>query len=236
MTSAVTDASLARVRALLARGDERARLRAILRVRQCGSRTLLPLLLERLESESAPPLLAGILGTLAELATGAQVPTISLYLSHPDHRVVKEAVRALDRAGSEDVLPLLMSLLNRPDARIVERALVALERANPEHLVEVLRAMARNSRPAVRERLLEYLRLVRASEVEELLIEMIEEEPADRAEAMLAVLGGRATARSAAALRGLSTRLPELAPRIARILALIASRSSLSLSIFELAP
>ncbi|MBI4859984.1 MAG: HEAT repeat domain-containing protein, partial [Candidatus Riflebacteria bacterium] len=67
---------------LLSRKQERLRMKAVLKAKKYQEKCLLPLIVEKMEFETSPGVLAAMLLTLADIGSDSDVPLISPYLNH----------------------------------------------------------------------------------------------------------------------------------------------------------
>jgi HEAT repeat protein len=224
-----TEKVQAKFRNLLSRRQEVMRMKAVLKAKKYKEKSLLPVILERLEAESSPVVLATILATLADLGSDEHVPLIAPYLSHGNYRVVNGAVLALHRLGGDEVLPLFLPLLTRDDPRVQSQALVAVMRLNAEQLLGYVRQMAASPREGVRASAITCLHRIPLPEVEEIAREMLEREGEQKQiDRLVALLTDRASQRSAGPLWALKNKRPELERSIHSILERVIERSGMS--------
>ena len=220
----------AKFRNLLTRRQERMRMKAVLKAKKYHEVGLVPVLLERMEVETSPVVLATMLATLADLGSDDHVPLLAPFLGHPNYRVVNGAVLALHRLGGDDVLPLFLPLLARDDPRILSQALIAVMRLNAEQLLDYVRTMAASPREAVRASAITCLARIPLPRVEEILRDMLEREQATgQISRLTSLLADRAGPTSAGPLWALKARRPELERQIHSILEKVVERSGLSI-------
>lgn len=97
--------------------------------------------------------------TIAGKVGGAQwVPHLKKLLTHPDHRVVVEALRALAPIAPDDAVPGLVLNLADPNDRVRETAFVLLKAStSPVREAELTRALTDRSMDGARGRIAELL-------------------------------------------------------------------------------
>lgn len=220
----------AKFKNLLSRRQERMRMKAVLKAKKYHEVGLVPVILERMELETSPVVLATMLATMADLGTDEHVPLLAPYLSHGNYRVVNGAVLALHRLGGDDVLPLFLPLLARDDPRILSQALIAVMRLNAEQLLDYVRMMAASPREVVRAAAITCLARIPLPRVEEILREMLERELATvQVARLVTLLSERAGPSSAGPLWALKARRPDLERQIHQVLEKVVERSGLSI-------
>ena len=112
--------------------NPKVRLRCVTELILNGRRDAVPLLVERLDTETNAFVVSKLLVGLGELGDAACGDEVCGYLGHPDPRVVSSAIEALTRLKLHDRLARVRPLLSAPIGRVRAAALLYFHVVEPD--------------------------------------------------------------------------------------------------------
>ncbi len=128
-------------------------------------------LVDRLQKEEAPPIVAELLRSLARLREESAAEPISRLLGHANDTIRVEAVRALERIPFPNPNELLATAVRDPQARVRAGAAVVLGRVGDPNSVPALLELLGDCDATVRAEAARALGLLRASEAAPRLVD-----------------------------------------------------------------
>jgi len=177
--------------------DRRAKIADVKATVAAGDRSSLPRLVERLQGERDPWVVATLVKAVGALGDRSHVRLLQEYLHHDDARVVANTIEALEAVGADVVLPLLSPLLAAEDNRVRANAITALIHHDEAAAVDVVERMARSDKRWMRDSALYSLRRFDGRRAEPIVLGMLESETVPelmQGEAeLLAEVGSRAS-------------------------------------------
>ncbi|MFZ2956438.1 MAG: HEAT repeat domain-containing protein [Candidatus Ozemobacteraceae bacterium] len=101
-----------------------------------------PILIQHLEKETEPTVLAALVKCLGKLAGESAIKALLPFLGHPDYRVRADVIEGLALTGSLKGLPYIIQKLRDPDNRVMANAAVAIKKVSAADPFRVLKAIA----------------------------------------------------------------------------------------------
>jgi HEAT repeat protein len=144
-----------------------------------GDEACLSPLLEALKQEQDPWVISMMAKAIGSLGGVPQVPDLLPLLEHSNHRVVANAIEAIEMLDDPERETHLGVFLDSPDNRVRANAVKALYPVAPQRAVATLRSMAINHRPWMRASAIFCLKILDDPACEPILLEMLLEEYAE---------------------------------------------------------
>ncbi len=164
------------LRRILFGDDDSAKMEVLLQLVRIGDSAVVDILLEALEREEDPWLLALLVKTIGALGDATCVRRLARFLSHPNTRVVANTIEALEMVGDESCIELIEPFLSSEDNRIRANAVKAMYMWEPARAFSVLEGMCFSLKEWMRASAVYCLKVIDEPQAMRLLLSMMESE------------------------------------------------------------
>ncbi|MFZ2955354.1 MAG: PilT/PilU family type 4a pilus ATPase [Candidatus Ozemobacteraceae bacterium] len=126
-------------------GNEKERFAAIQYIMNNGVKTMLPLLIDRLNKEADPTIVSTLILAVGKLGTVKDFAPLLFFFNNSNSRIRASAVEVAGMLGATQAYPHVLRLLDDPDNRVRANAVIAIKNLGPANTFKVIKAMAESN-------------------------------------------------------------------------------------------